>query len=65
MIYDVPTRWMSAYDMCERAVYLQKAIEMYVDTNYFKDLKLSKKEWDKIEYLVELLLPFKWCNQRM
>jgi hAT family C-terminal dimerisation region len=51
--------------MCERAVYLRKAIEMYIDNNQLTTLRLSKSEWDKIEYLVDLLLPFKRCNQRI
>src|SRR5579859_2780224 len=66
MIYDVPTQWMSAYDMCERATYLGKAIETYSrDNNDVAKYKLSNQEWSKIEFLVDILAPFKSCNARM
>lgn len=66
MIYDVPTRWMSAYDMYERATYLRKAIETYCrDNNDVIKYKLSSQEWSKLEFLVEILAPFKSCNARM
>ena len=65
MIYDVPTRWMSAYDMMERAVYLRKAISTFVDSQNLQQFNLSTQEWDQVEYLLDLLLPIKRCNDRI
>ena len=65
MIYDVPTRWMSTYDMMERAVYLRKAISTFVDSQNLQQFNLSTQEWDQVEYLLDLLLPIKRCNDRI
>ena len=66
MIYDVVTRWDSAYKMLARALYLRKAIDHFVDED--KDLtkfKLTKKEWDQAVVIVTILLPFKMISQRL
>jgi hypothetical protein len=64
MRYDVPTRWNSAYFMLKRACYLRKAIDQYVLDDEdpgcrLKKYKLSKAEWEHVEMLTTLLLPFK------
>ena len=66
MIYDVVTRWDSAYKMLARALYLRKAIDHFVDED--EDLakfKLTKKEWDQAAVIVTILLPFKMTSQRL
>ena len=66
MKYDVPTRWNSAYDMLERAIYLRKAIDHFVnETPELEDLKLTKREWDGCEALGAILLPFKRTSDRL
>src|SRR5213075_1091926 len=61
----VPTRWNSAYAMCERAVYLRKAIDMYVKEQHYFQLEISQSEWKQIEFLLDILEPFKQCSDRM
>jgi len=51
--------------MCERAVYLRKAIDMYVKQQYFFQLEISQQEWKRVEFLLDILEPFKRCNDRM
>ena len=66
MIYDVITRWDSAYKMLARALYLRKAIDQFVDDD--EDLakfKLTKKEWNQAEVILTILLPFKMTSQRL
>src|SRR5438552_7098645 len=66
MIYDVVTRWDSAYKMLARALYLRKAIDHFVDED--EDLakfKLTKKEWDQAAVILTILLPFKMASQRL
>ena len=66
MIYDVVTRWDSAYKMLARAFYLRKAIDHFIDDD--EDLakfKLTKKEWDQAAVIVTILLPFKMTSQRL
>ena len=65
LIFDVPTRWNSAYAMCERGVYLRKAIDMYVNQQNFAHLEISQQEWKRVEFLLDILEPFKRCNDRM
>ena len=66
MIYDVITRWDSAYKMLSRALYLRKAIDHYVAED--EDLQkfiLSKKEWDQASIVCTILMPFKMASQRL
>ena len=66
LIYDVPTRWNSFFEMTERFVYLRKAIEMYVHAHIqFAKYRLSKSEWERVEFLIKILKPFKKCSDRM
>lgn len=66
MIYDVVTRWDSAYKMLSRALYLRKAIDHFVDEDEdLASLKLTKKEWDQAAVIVTILLPFKVTSQRL
>jgi len=63
--YDVVTRRGSAFTMLERAVFLRKAIERFVDLEDLDHLRLSKKEWDQCELLLTILLPFKKTSDRL
>ena len=72
MRYDVPTRWNSAYLMLKRACYLRKAIEQYIldEEDRAKNLKLrrfklSRAEWEQVEMLTKVLLPFKNTSVRL
>ena len=72
MRYDVPTRWNSAYLMLKRACYLRKAIEQYIldEEDTAKKLKigkfkLSRAEWEQVEMLTKILLPFKNTSVRL
>ena len=65
LIFDVPTRWNSAYAMCERGVYLRKAIDMYVRQQSFDHLQISSQEWKRVELILDILLPFKKSSDRM
>ena len=71
MRYDVPTRWNSAYLMLSRACYLRKAIVQYFGQ---ADPKIKPKiarynigdaEWDQIELLTSILLPFKRTSTKL
>ena len=61
MLYNVSTRWDSAFNMLSRALYLQKAIEAFLDDddNNLGKFKLSKKEWQQAHLIATILLPFK------
>ena len=69
MIYDIATRWDSAYKMLARALFLRKAIDQFVDDeNEDDDLsiyKLTRKEWDQAGVIVTILLPFKLTSVRL
>ena len=64
LIFDVPTRWNSAYAMCER-VYLRKVIDMYARQQSFHHLQISPQEWKRVEFILDILEPFKRCSDRM
>jgi len=51
--------------MLERAVYLRKPIEHFLNDEDLEDLKPSKKEWDQCELLLTILLPFKKTSDRL
>jgi len=51
--------------MCERGVYLRKAIDTYVQQQSFVHLEISQQEWKRVEFLLDILEPFKRCNDRM
>ena len=56
MIYDVVTRWDSAYKMLSRAFYLRKAIDHFVaEDNKLAKFKLTKKEWDQAAVILTIL----------
>lgn len=66
MRYDVPTRWNSAYLMLTRACYLRRSIDQYIHDQVeeakhlnLSNYKISKAEWEQIETLTTILLPFK------
>ena len=66
MIYDVVTRWDSAYKMAARALYLRKAIEHYTAED--EDLQmfaLTKTEWDQAAVVCTILLTFKLASQHL
>ena len=66
LIYDVVTRWDSAYKMLSRALYLRKAIEYFVsEDDEFQQYQLTKKEWDQAAIVCTILLPFKLTSQRL
>ena len=70
MIYDVKTRWDSAYKMLARALFLRRAIDSFVDNDDDEKqpltiYKLSKKEWNQASVIVTILLPFKITSQRL
>ena len=64
MIYDVPTRWDSAYKMLARAFFLRKAIDTFVSEDEdLSALRLSKTEWDQAAIVLTILMPFKIVSQ--
>jgi hypothetical protein len=66
MVYDIITRWDSAYRMLARALFLRKAIDQFVsDDDGLSAYKLSKKEWDQAGVIVTILLPFKLTSVRL
>jgi hypothetical protein len=66
MIYDIDTRWDSAYKMLSRALYLRKAIDRFLaDDEELRYLQLEKKEWNQAAIIVTILLPFKMTSQRL
>ena len=66
ILYDVPTRWNSAYTMLERALHMRRAITLYLteelDLAY---LTLSNSEWDQCGALLTILSPFKVESTRI
>jgi len=62
MIQDVVTRWGSAHDMFERAIYLRKPIDAFIR---YTSLKLSENEWAQIEFVYNILIPLKACCMRL
>lgn len=64
LIVECPTRWPSAYDMLDRAIYLQAAITTFTTAENV-ELSLSPVEWDQAKFLRDLLYPFKACNERI
>ena len=66
MIYDVVTRWDSAYKMLARAFFLRKAIDTFVsEDDELQYLQLSKIEWDQAPIITTILLPFKIISQSL
>src|SRR5947207_8769267 len=65
MIQDVVTRWGSAHDMLERALYLRKAIDAFVKDLCFPDLQLSPVEWTQVEFVLNILIPLKATCMRL
>lgn len=65
MIQDVITRWGSAHDMLERALYLRKPIDAFVKDLRYMTLKLSDNEWTQVEFIFNILLPLKACCMRL
>src|SRR6185312_13836752 len=70
-IQDVPTRWNSLYYAWDRLFYLKDAIiklqaDLYTSINRdekkdgskLKQIMLSEEEWELLDQLVDLLLPF-------
>jgi hypothetical protein len=51
--------------MLARAVYLRDAMDAFCESEGFDYYKLTKKEWSQAEFLLELLMPFKRCSQRL
>ena len=66
MEYDVPTRWPSAFDMLHRALYLQPAVDAFIDSiDDLSDWKVTLTEWQQARFLLDLLSPFNSCSQRL
>jgi hypothetical protein len=65
---DCKTRWSSTVDMLSRAYLLRKYIDEWLrsEGNYrkkFLKLRVSKLEWNHVQYMITLLQPFKqWTN---
>jgi len=51
--------------MCERGVYLRKAIDTYVRQQSLDHLQISSQEWKRVELILDILLPFKKSSDRM
>ena len=63
MEYDVPTRWPSAFDMLHRALYLQPAVDAFIDSiDDLSDWKITLTEWPQARFLLDLLSPFNSCS---
>jgi len=66
LIYDVPTRWNSAYNMLERALHMRRAINLYLaEERDLAHLALSNSEWDQCGALLTILYPFKVESTRI
>jgi len=66
ILYDVPTRWNSAYTMLERALHMRRAITLYLtEERDLAYLTLSNPEWDQCGALLTILYPFKVENTRI
>jgi hypothetical protein len=67
---DTDVRWNSTYRMLQRAIYLRKPIQRFVEEiNGLKDTteplpKLSNSDWDMAETLWLILMPFYRCTMR-
>ena len=59
------TRWGSAHDMLERALYLRKPIDAFVKDLRFNNLQLSQSEWTQVEFVFNILVPLKSTCQRL
>ena len=59
------TRWGSAHDMLERALYLRKPIDAFVKDLRFNNLQLSQNEWTQVEFVFNILVPLKSTCQRL
>ena len=51
--------------MCEHGVYLRKMIDTYISQQNFAHLEISQQEWKRVEFLLDILEPFKRCNDHM
>ena len=53
--------------MIERAVFLKKAVNGFIQSNYryLGDYVLSNKEWDQAEILLSILMPFKLVSDHV
>lgn len=64
LIQDVPTRWSSSYNMCNRLKELRLPVSMVlsnrqiIDNQKRSELELTTDEWSYIESLCDLLEPF-------
>jgi len=66
LIYDVPTRWNSAYNMLERALHMRRAMNLYLaEERDLAHLALSNSEWDQCGALLTILYPFKVESTRI
>jgi hypothetical protein len=51
--------------MLERAVYLRKAIDAFVKDLRFSELEISANEWTQVEFVLNILIPFKATCMRL
>jgi len=66
LIMNVPTHWNSVFKMLERALFLRKAVDAFTAQNKkFKKFTMSKAEWDHAEFILNILLPFNACSNRL
>ena len=65
MITYIPTYWNSVFKMLERALFLYKAIDAFIVQKKFKKLAMSKAEWDHTEFILNILMPFNACSNRL
>lgn len=66
MIYDVVTRWDSAYRMLARAIFLRKAVDHYAaEDKSLQRFLLTQKEWNQATLICSILLPFKMASIRL
>jgi len=64
-VQDVPTRWNSSYDMCERLIEQKKAIERYLVSYNYRKLDLEEMEWEMVDLLVRILVVAKGASDQL
>ena len=64
MITNVVMRWGSVHDMIQRGCYLRRAIDAFCKQEpKYRKFAVLAKEWTMIEFIHDILAPFKVCCQ--